>query len=47
MFRRLTDDVVYERLGKRPLEVAADRIAWAAHAALKFFGDLRRYHRTD
>jgi len=41
LFRRLTDDVIYERLAKRPLEVAADRIARAAHAALKFLGDLR------
>jgi len=46
MFRRLTDDVIYERLGKRPLEVAADRIARAAHAALKFLGDLRALARS-
>jgi hypothetical protein len=41
MFRRMTDDVIYQRLGKRPLEVAADRIARAAHAALKFLEELR------
>jgi predicted nuclease with RNAse H fold len=41
LFRRATDDVIYERLGKRPLEVAADRIARAAHAALRFLGELR------
>jgi predicted nuclease with RNAse H fold len=42
MFRRMTDDVIYDRLGKRPLEVAADRIARAAHAALRFLEDLRQ-----
>lgn len=42
MFRRMTDDVIYARLGKRPLEVAADRIARAAHAALRFLADLRQ-----
>src|SRR5215468_8801728 len=36
MFRRLTDDHIYRRLGRRPLEVPADRIARAAHAALRF-----------
>jgi predicted nuclease with RNAse H fold len=41
MFRRLTDDEIYRRFRKRPLEVAADRIARAAHAALKFLEDLR------
>jgi predicted RNase H-like nuclease len=41
MFRRLTDDEISKRLGKRPLEVAADRIARAAHAALRFLADLR------
>lgn len=42
MFRRMTDDVIYARLGKRPLEVAADRIARAAHAALRFLEELRQ-----
>jgi len=37
MLRRLTDDVICERLGKRPLEVAADRSARAAHAACGFW----------
>jgi predicted nuclease with RNAse H fold len=41
MFRRRTDDEIYRRFRKRPLEVAADRIARAAHAALKFLEDLR------
>jgi predicted RNase H-like nuclease len=41
MFRRLTDDEIYRRFKKRPLEVAADRIARAAHAALKFLEELR------
>lgn len=40
MFRRLTDDEIYRRFRKRPLEVAADRIARAAHAALKFLEEL-------
>ena len=41
LFRRETDDRIYERLGRRPLEVAADRIARATHAALCFLEDLR------
>jgi predicted nuclease with RNAse H fold len=41
MFRRMTDDEIHRRLGKRPLEVAADRIARATHAALRFLEDLR------
>jgi hypothetical protein len=40
MFRRLTDDEIYKRLGKRLLEVAANRIARAAHAAQKFLEEL-------
>lgn len=42
MFRRFTDDHIYARLGRRPLEVAADRIARAAHATLAFLEDLRK-----
>jgi len=42
MFRRMTDDLISERLGKRPLEVAADRIARAAHAALRLLEELRQ-----
>ena len=34
LFRRHTDLIVEEILGKRPLEVGADRIARTAHAAL-------------
>jgi hypothetical protein len=45
MFRLMTDDLIYARLGKRPLEVAADRIARAAHAALQFLEDLRHILR--
>lgn len=41
MFRRMTDDEIYARLGMRPLEVAAGRIARAAHAALRFLEELR------
>lgn len=35
LFRRHTDRVVERLLGKRPLEVGADRIARTAHAALQ------------
>jgi predicted nuclease with RNAse H fold len=42
MFRRMTDNDIGRRLTKRPpLEVAADRIARATHAALKLLADLR------
>lgn len=41
VFRRRTDDVVAEALGKRPLDVGADRIARTAHAALGFLARLR------
>ena len=42
MFRRRTDDVVKEKLDKRPLDVGADKIARATHAALEFLDFLRR-----
>ncbi|MEM1034127.1 MAG: DUF429 domain-containing protein [Myxococcota bacterium] len=41
MFRRQTDDVVADRVGKRPLDVGADRIARTAHAALDLLARLR------
>lgn len=41
MFRRRTDDVVKEKLNKRPLDVGADKIARATHAALQFLDSLR------
>ena len=41
LFRRTTDDVVAEQLGKRPLDVGSDRIARTAHAALSFLTRLR------
>lgn len=41
MFRRATDDAVAHRLGKRPLDVGADRIARTAHVALTFLARLR------
>lgn len=41
LFRRITDDFVYAKLGKRPLEVGADRIARTAVAALKVLEGLR------
>ena len=42
MFRRATDRFVERELGKRPLDVGADRIARTAHAALTLLGKLRR-----
>jgi predicted nuclease with RNAse H fold len=42
LFRRLTDDVILARLGRRPLDIGADRIARAAHAALRLLEDLRQ-----
>ena len=44
MFRRLTDDEMYRRLGKRPLDVGADRIARTAHSALSLLDGLRKPH---
>lgn len=41
MFRRLTDDVIADRLRKRPLDVGADRIARTAHAALALLAEIR------
>jgi hypothetical protein len=40
MFRRLTDDVIYERLGKRSLDIGADKIARASYSALKLLEEL-------
>jgi predicted RNase H-like nuclease len=42
MFRRTTDAFIQEKLGQKPLEVGADRIARTAHAALRLLGELRR-----
>lgn len=41
LFRRVTDDVIYEQLGRRPLEVGADRIARAAVQTLSVLEELR------
>jgi hypothetical protein len=41
LFRRETDRVVHERLGKLPLDVGADRIARTALAALQMLQRLR------
>lgn len=41
MFRRRTDDVVKVKLNKQPLDVGADKIARATHAALRFLDLLR------
>ena len=47
LFRRSTDNIVAERVGKRPLDVGADRIARTAHAALRFLGRLRERTGLD
>ena len=41
LFTRATDHALRERLGKRPLDVGADRIARTAHAALALLAALR------
>jgi predicted RNase H-like nuclease len=41
IFRRLTDRTVEEKIGQRPLDVGADRIARTAHAALTLLQELR------
>jgi predicted RNase H-like nuclease len=41
LFRRTTDAVIADRIGKRPLDVGADRIARTAHDALRRLGELR------
>lgn len=41
LFRRTTDDMIAEHLGKRPLDVGSDRIARTAHGALSFLARLR------
>jgi hypothetical protein len=45
MFRRQTDRMIQQRLGKTPLDVGADRIARTAHAALRLLGEIRRQLR--
>ncbi len=42
LFRRTTDGFVWKRIGKRPLDVGADRIARTAHAALRLLDQLRQ-----
>jgi hypothetical protein len=42
LFRRHTDRVVREHIGKQPLDVGADRIARTAVAALDLLAELRR-----
>lgn len=41
-FRRRTDRRIHEAVGKLPLDVGADRIARAAHGALRLLARLRR-----
>lgn len=45
LFRRETDRHIWQRTGKLPLDVGADRIARTAHAALALLADLRQRTR--
>lgn len=47
MFSRETGRFIRARLGKKPLEVAADRIARTAHAALALLRNLRSPHGIE
>jgi predicted nuclease with RNAse H fold len=47
MFSRNTDMDIFRRLGKRPLEVGADRIARTAVSALKMLQDIREKTGRD
>ena len=42
LFRRCTDDFTTRVIGKRPMDVGADRIARTAKAALDLLGEIRR-----
>jgi hypothetical protein len=42
LFRRTTDQFIYETIGKRSLDIGADRIARTAHSALRILGEVRR-----
>lgn len=42
LFRRETDRHIWQRTGKLPLDVGADRIARTAHAALALLAELRQ-----
>jgi predicted RNase H-like nuclease len=42
LFRRYTDNVIREKIGRQPLDVGADRIARTAHAALGILETLRQ-----
>lgn len=42
LFRRFCDDYTAETIGKRPMDVGADRIARTAHGALSLLAGLRR-----
>jgi len=46
LFRRYTDRFTKEHVGKQPLDVGADRIARAGHAALAFLGRLEKRAET-
>ena len=41
LFRRTTDGIVWQHVGRLPLDVGADRIARTAHAALALLAEVR------
>lgn len=47
MARRRTDEVVCREVGRRPLDVGADRIARTAHAALEVLANVRARAGVD
>lgn len=47
LFRRKTDEEIFRRFGKRPLEVGANLIARTAHSALNLLGEIRRRTRME
>jgi predicted RNase H-like nuclease len=47
LFRRYTDNVIREKIGRQPLDVGADRIARTAHAALGILEGLRQQTGDD
>lgn len=46
LFHRETDGVVHRTVGKRPMEVGADRIARTARSAVELIGELRNAGRA-
>lgn len=47
MFARRTDRVVYDKVEKKPIDVGAEKIARAAHAALYLLHSIREHTKMD